>query len=345
MAVALLFLGALPAAAAPMPINSAVTHTLVGNSAGAFDTYAFNVPPPTAAPTVTVTFDPPTPVYTKQAGFNVLLNGTQVGTGAQTSTTGLLQFALPQNPTGDVVVQVYSYGAAAHYTISDSNVPPGAPNGPAQAMTGAATATPLNGSMSGSLPANTAGAFAYYTFPTAGANPPETVSLSYSPANGLVEQAVGFNVLDAYGNNIGSATQPAGQNFTAATLQLDLSRNPGEVLTVQVFNYAPGVTVTYRLGVTGVAPALGAPAASSSPPAASAAGSSGFQPFWVENFVATPLWSGPNQEAVSFGVQPQFSSFLVVRAQTGPRLYVYNPRTKDYAYIDAAAVGPSGPPQ
>lgn len=347
LTVALLVLGALPAAAAPMPINAAVMHTLVGNSAGAFDTYAFNVPPPTAAPTVTVTFDPPTPVYTRQAGFNVVLNGTQVGVGAQTSTAGVMQATLPQSPTGIAVIQLYSYGFAVKYTIATSNVPAGAPNGPQQAMTSAATATPLNGTMTGSLPLNTAGSVAYYTFPSAGATPSETVSLMYSPANGLVEQAVGFNVLDAYGNIIASIVQPAGKTSPSDTLSLILSRPVGEALTIQVFNYAPGVPVTYQLGVTGIAPTLPAPAGQSgaSGNAGSASPASSFQPFWVENFILTPLWSGPNQDAVSFGVQPQFSSFLVARAQTGPRLYVFNPRTKDYAYIDANAVGPSGPPK
>jgi len=69
-----------------------------------------------------------------------------------------------------------------------------------------------------------------------------------------------------------------------------------------------------------------------------------FQPFWVENFVVTPIWSGSDASAVDFGNQPPFFSFLVVQAQAASRLYVFNPRSNNYGYVDAADVGPSGPP-
>lgn len=65
---------------------------------------------------------------------------------------------------------------------------------------------------------------------------------------------------------------------------------------------------------------------------------------WVLNHAETQLWSGPDSQAVSFGQVPQWSHFQVVAPQQGPRLYVFNPRTNNYAYIDAAAVGPSAAP-
>lgn len=70
----------------------------------------------------------------------------------------------------------------------------------------------------------------------------------------------------------------------------------------------------------------------------------GFQPFWVQNHAVTDLWSGPDDKAVSFGRIPQWSYLHVVRSQPGTRLYVLVPWTTNYAYVDAAAVGPSGPP-
>ena len=71
-----------------------------------------------------------------------------------------------------------------------------------------------------------------------------------------------------------------------------------------------------------------------------------FEPWWVQNHRETELWSGVNQGAVSFGTVPQWTTFLVVEPQDGPRLYVFNPATEDYAYIDADAVGPaSGAPR
>ncbi len=70
-----------------------------------------------------------------------------------------------------------------------------------------------------------------------------------------------------------------------------------------------------------------------------------FVPFWVESFVpGATLWSGSDSKAVAFGARPQWSYFLVVAEQRGPRLEVWDPSTKDYAWVDAAAVGPSGPP-
>lgn len=67
-------------------------------------------------------------------------------------------------------------------------------------------------------------------------------------------------------------------------------------------------------------------------------------PQWVQNFVETDLWSGPDSNAISFGQVPQWSYFLVSAPQNGPRLYVLNPLTGGYAYIDASAVGPSSSP-
>lgn len=64
---------------------------------------------------------------------------------------------------------------------------------------------------------------------------------------------------------------------------------------------------------------------------------------WVQNHQVTELWSGPDPSAEAFGLLRQFS-YLRVERRAGSRLYVYNPRTDNFAYIDAAAVGPSGAP-
>lgn len=69
-----------------------------------------------------------------------------------------------------------------------------------------------------------------------------------------------------------------------------------------------------------------------------------FQPFWVENFKATQLWSGLGAGAVSFGALPVWSYLNVVAPQSGPRLFVRVPATGNVAYVDATDVGPSGPP-
>jgi hypothetical protein len=73
-----------------------------------------------------------------------------------------------------------------------------------------------------------------------------------------------------------------------------------------------------------------------------------FEPFWVENHRITELWSGSSSgpDTVSFGATSgQFCSFLVVLPPEGDRLYVLNPYSQDYLWIDAADVGPAGPPE
>lgn len=74
------------------------------------------------------------------------------------------------------------------------------------------------------------------------------------------------------------------------------------------------------------------------------AASSPWTPRWVQNFAPTHLWSGSGGAAVDYGALPQWSYLQWVAPQNGPRLYVYVPWTKNYAYVDATAVGPSGPP-
>ena len=72
-----------------------------------------------------------------------------------------------------------------------------------------------------------------------------------------------------------------------------------------------------------------------------------FAPFWVRNHRITELWSGASggPDTVSFGATSgQFCSFLVVLPPEGDRLYVLNPYSQDYLWLDAADVGPAGPP-
>lgn len=65
---------------------------------------------------------------------------------------------------------------------------------------------------------------------------------------------------------------------------------------------------------------------------------------WVQNYVPTELWSGPDARAVSFGSAPQWDYFQVIAAHPQGRLHVHVARTKNFAFVDASAVGPSGPP-
>ena len=61
---------------------------------------------------------------------------------------------------------------------------------------------------------------------------------------------------------------------------------------------------------------------------------------WVRVHRATGLWSKSGQGATLFRTAEAGATFKVARSQSGPRLYVWDPITKNYAYIDAADVGP-----
>jgi hypothetical protein len=48
---------------------------------------------------------------------------------------------------------------------------------------------------------------------------------------------------------------------------------------------------------------------------------------------------------VDYGLAgPQFTIYTVVGPQVAGRIYVFNPTTLNYGWIDASGVGPSGPP-
>jgi 3D (Asp-Asp-Asp) domain-containing protein len=61
---------------------------------------------------------------------------------------------------------------------------------------------------------------------------------------------------------------------------------------------------------------------------------------WVEVHRATGLWSRDDKKAKLFRTAEPGARFKVVRPQAGSRLYVWDPLSKNYAYVDAADVGP-----
>jgi hypothetical protein len=73
-----------------------------------------------------------------------------------------------------------------------------------------------------------------------------------------------------------------------------------------------------------------------------------FSSFWVRNHEITDMWSGPEGQAtaISFGkTSAQFCAFLVVRPQDNGRLYVLNPYSNDYFWIDQKSVGRADRPE
>jgi hypothetical protein len=67
-------------------------------------------------------------------------------------------------------------------------------------------------------------------------------------------------------------------------------------------------------------------------------------PAWVQALQPLTLWSGPDAAAEAFGTAARWDYFLIARPQVGGRLLVFVARSRNYAWVDALSVGPSGPP-
>ncbi|MCC6178683.1 MAG: L,D-transpeptidase family protein [Chloroflexi bacterium] len=65
---------------------------------------------------------------------------------------------------------------------------------------------------------------------------------------------------------------------------------------------------------------------------------------WVQTFKPADLWSNTGPTAISFGKVRPFTYLRVEGEDENGRLYVFNPKTQGYAYVDARNVGPAGPP-
>ena len=70
---------------------------------------------------------------------------------------------------------------------------------------------------------------------------------------------------------------------------------------------------------------------------------------YIQNFdPRVHIYSGPcrcTADPIDFGpAGPQFTTFTVAGPQVGDRIYVYNPVTNNYGWIDSSGVGPAGPP-
>src|SRR4051794_22212324 len=64
---------------------------------------------------------------------------------------------------------------------------------------------------------------------------------------------------------------------------------------------------------------------------------------WVATHQSTDLWSD-SDAGRSFGTVRPFTYFQLTGQSADGRLYVYNPRTQNYAWLEAEAVGPVPPP-
>jgi lipoprotein-anchoring transpeptidase ErfK/SrfK len=80
------------------------------------------------------------------------------------------------------------------------------------------------------------------------------------------------------------------------------------------------------------------------PPSLTAPPAPGFRPSWVAAQRATDLWSGPTG-STSFGRVSVGEQLLLMAPADGSRLSVLNPKTKNYAFVDATAFTASSGPK
>lgn len=100
-----------------------------------------------------------------------------------------------------------------------------------------------------------------------------------------------------------------------------------------VFNpltHGPGYVEAAKVGPSGPPPA--------------AASAKAFQPYWVESFRRTTVWSGTDAHAHAFGTLPSWQFFQVLATSSGSRFQVRVAATGGLGFVDRANVGPSGPP-
>ncbi|MCL5947376.1 MAG: hypothetical protein M1298_05105 [Chloroflexi bacterium] len=232
----------------PIALTSSYSGALSANSGGSFD--YFQVPYGATTPvTLNLTLANGTAMENGAAGFAVYVGGVQVGTSTPTSpTNATLTFS--ESSSGTATVQLYDYDPVygLNFTLSASGVaaPPSSTaatstisSTPASAQP---TVTPLAGSVSGNLAGNTGGSYRLYSVNYMDSSQALTITMTASPSIAVAQGAAGFNVYDASGNLVGTATLQSD-----GSLALTLSGNPTGVYTVQVYDYAPTNPTSYTL--------------------------------------------------------------------------------------------------
>jgi hypothetical protein len=128
------------------------------------------------------------------------------------------------------------------------------------------TAFPLSGTAAGSLIGTTGGTFTYYTFNYPGDGSQGSLALTFSPGDQATANGIGVTLWQAGSQfkSISGVSNVPGANSTTFS-----STTPGPILA-QVYNYNPGVAVSYQLALAGVSQTAPAPAASGPAPAVAA---------------------------------------------------------------------------
>ena len=230
---------------------------LTGRSAGAFNFFLLGYPGGQWPMTVSLSFTPASALPVDAFGFNLYDEGNLAGTGvevARSGETATKTLTISSVAPGTYGLQVYNYadGVTGSYVVGvDGAV------GTVVGVTGNGTPdravrlTPQAASARGTIVGNAGGAFAFFGLEYQGNNEPITLSLPFKPGPGLTGSGVGLNLYRG-SDLVATSARAGGRTAEDGIAYLTYSSDQAGYYGVQVYNYAPGITVEYTLHAMGL---------------------------------------------------------------------------------------------
>lgn len=245
--------------------HPSASDVLVGSTGGAYRYYHFAYQGGNAVTMVSLSFQPGYgAIGTQQFGFNVygpnglIWVGTPVGTNENVTT---VQVPVSSSAPFDALIQVFNYtsGIRIPYNVwvagltSGSATTLAATNNTSPDL---ATVIPsTKATFSGTLIGRWGGAFQYYTLSSPGGGVPLAVTLNGSPLYNGQGYAYGFNLYrdDPDGQVVLAATSaPISQDSSSITFGASASQTAPAIYQLQIYNYWPGVPLSFHVNVTGL---------------------------------------------------------------------------------------------
>jgi hypothetical protein len=242
-------------------VNARLGGALPGNTAGAFQYYSLSYTGGNSPLTITMNASPSYNATGQGYGFNVYqpnVNGnapTLVATSVQSSkdvNSETLTATIANLSATTYQLQVFNYwaGVTVNFGITATGLSGSTVS--AQGNLDSSHAVVLNSATPGAtetLVGQASGVFNYYLVQYPGNNSAFAISITAPSTSATAPGTIGFNVYEgatlkatAHTGDDGNGSQSGAWNFTDA--------NP-HTYGIQVFNYAPGVTLSYKLYESG----------------------------------------------------------------------------------------------
>ncbi len=236
-------------------INASIGGSITGSSAGAFQYYTLHYPGGDTPLSVTMNATPPYPGPGQALGFNLYrigpgnVSGSPAATSSLTaadSTSATYSATLTGRSAADYQLQVFNYwsGVAVSYGIQVTGLA-----GPAPVVSGntdaghAVVLTSAQPGARGTLVGNGGGSFNYYLVAYPGNQSKLALSITYPSLGSASPSALGFNVYD--GSNLVARINPSDDGTGIFSGEWGYQDANAKTFGIQVFNYAPGVSVSY----------------------------------------------------------------------------------------------------